>query len=79
MKHYDTTKRVHRVGQPSIHTAMRHYEFPLEDATKDLLREAARREGMGNYSNQSANAMKEYLREHDVASMVFRVFKRSEH
>jgi hypothetical protein len=79
MKHYDTTKRVHRVGQPAIDTAMRHYEFPLEEATKDLLREAARREGMNNYSNQSAQAMRDFLHGHDVARMVFRVFKKSEH
>lgn len=79
MKHYDTTKRLHRIGQPSIHTAMRHYEFTVDEATKDLLREAARREGMNNYSNQSVNNMRDYLREHDVASMVFRVFKKSEH
>jgi hypothetical protein len=79
MKHYDTAKRVHRVGQPSIHTATRHYEFPVDEATKDLLREASRREGMNNYSNQSNQAMKDFLRGHDVTSMAFRVFKKSEH
>jgi hypothetical protein len=75
MKHYDTVKRVYRVGQPVQQTGMINYQFPLGDASKDLLREGARREGMVGYSNASTEAMREYLTGRDVRSLVFRLMK----
>jgi hypothetical protein len=78
MKHYDTTKRVHRIGQPSILTTNRNYEFSLEDSTKDLLREGARREGMPNYSNASSEQLRNYLQGRDVNKILFKLYKRSQ-
>ena len=78
MKHYDITKRIHRIGQPMILTTNRNYEFTLEDSTKDLLREGARREGMPNYSNASSEQLRNYLLGRDVNKLVFKLYKRSE-
>ena len=77
MKHYDTGKRVYRVGQPIQQTGMSNYQFPITEASKDLLREGARREGMVGYSNASTEAMREYLIGRDVRSLVFRLIKSS--
>jgi len=78
MKHYDTAKRMHRIGQPILITATRNYEFTLEDSTKDLLREGARREGMPNYSNASAEQLRDYLQGRDVNKILFKLYKTSE-
>jgi hypothetical protein len=78
MKHYDTTKRVHRIGQPGILTTNRNYEFTLEDSTKDLLREGARREGMPNYSNASSEQLRNFLQGRDVNKILFKLYKRSQ-
>lgn len=78
MKHYDTAKRVHRIGQPTILTATRNYEFTLENAPKDLLREAARREGMVNYSNATSPQLREFLQGNDAYKILFRLYKRTE-
>ena len=75
MKHYETSKRIHRVGQPVQQTGMSNYQFNVAEASKDLLREGARREGMVGYSNASTEAMREYLTGRDVRSLVFRMMK----
>lgn len=78
MKHTDSVKRVHRIGQPPFTQTQITFQYDLEDATKDILREAVRREGMNNYSNASVNDMREFLREREVYSMIFRILKKSE-
>lgn len=77
MKHYDTAKRIHRIGQPTQRIGMTHYEFPINEAPKDLLREGVRREGMNNYSNATTEAMRQYLMDHDVNNIIFRLSRRS--
>ena len=78
MKHTDSVKRVHRIGQPPFTQSQNTFQYDVEDATKDVLREAVRREGMNNYSNASVIEMRDYLRAHEVYSMVFRILKKSE-
>ncbi len=74
----ETTKRQHRIGQPIQTTIQNHYMYDLQDASKDLLRETARRENMNNYSNASVPEIRDYLQGRNVSNIVFRVIKRQE-
>lgn len=73
---YENTRRKHRVGQPVQVTTMNHFTYDLDQASKDLLRESARREGMPGYSNRSQEEIKDYLRDRNVSEIVFRVIKK---
>ena len=75
---HETTRRKHKVGQPVHVTTHNHYMYDLEEASKDLIREASRREGMPGYSNRSQNEMKEYLRGRHVSDIMFRIIKKRE-
>lgn len=73
---YENTRRKHRIGQPVQVTTMNHFTYDLDEASKDLLREAARREGMPGYSNRSQQEMKDYLRGRNATDIVFRLIKK---
>jgi len=75
---HETTKRKHRAGHPVQVTTHHHYMYDLDEASKDLLRESARREGMAGYSNRSQNEMKEFLRGRHVQDIMFRIIKKRE-
>jgi hypothetical protein len=58
---HETVKTTHRVGQPPTSKTNRFFTYPIQDASKDLLRETARFEGMVGYSNRSSAELLEYL------------------
>jgi hypothetical protein len=59
---HEITKTTHRVGQPPRTTTNRFFRYPIEHASKDLLRETARYEGMVGYSQRSSEELLAYLR-----------------
>jgi hypothetical protein len=74
---HETVKTTHRIGANPIVKHDRFFKYTLEDASKDLLREAARYEGMPNYSNQSAENLRAYLagRNPPVSEIKFQIVK----
>jgi hypothetical protein len=58
---HEITKTTHKVGQPPRSKTARYFSYPLANASKDLLRETARYEGMVGYSNRSSEELIAYL------------------
>ena len=73
---HETTHRKHKIGHPVQTTTQHHYMYGLQDASKDLLRETARREGMTNYSNASVPQIRDYLQGRNVSEIMFRIIKK---
>jgi hypothetical protein len=73
---HEITKRKHRAGHPVQTVTHHHYLYGLDEASKDLIREAARREGLRNYSSAPIEDMRHFLREHHVSNIMFRIIKK---
>lgn len=58
---HENIRTTHRIGQPPRSKTQRFFSYPLADASKDLLRETARYEGMVNYSQRSSDELRAYL------------------
>jgi len=58
---HEITKTTHKVGQQPRSKTARFFTYPLANASKDLLRETARHEGMVNYSHRSSEELLAYL------------------
>jgi hypothetical protein len=58
---HEITKTTHKLGQPPRNKTVRFFTYPLANASKDLLRETARYEGMVGYSNRSSEELLAYL------------------
>jgi hypothetical protein len=58
---HETVKTTYKVGGDRTVKHQRYFNYTLANASKDLLREAARYEGMANYSTQNADGLRAYL------------------
>lgn len=58
---HENVRTIHRVGQAPRSKTQRYFSYPLANASKDLLRETARYEGMVNYSQRSSEELRAYL------------------
>jgi hypothetical protein len=58
---HEVTKTSHKVGQPPRSKTAKFFTYPITNASKDLLRETARAEGMVNYSHRSSEELIAYL------------------
>ena len=58
---HENVRTTHRVGQEPRSKTQRYFSYPLANASKDLLRETARYEGMVNYSQRSSEELRAYL------------------
>jgi hypothetical protein len=58
---HDNVRTTYKVGQPPRSKTNRYFSYSLNNASKDLLRETARYEGMVNYSQRSSEELRAYL------------------
>jgi len=58
---HENVRTTYKAGQPPRSKTQRYFSYPIQNASKDLLRETARQEGMVNYGQRSADELRAYL------------------
>ena len=74
----EVTHRKHKVGQEPVTIKTKTYNRPLDEMSKDLVRELARDARMPNYSTFSRQQMIDFLQQQDelpIRNIQLKVFR----